>query len=298
MNPTTKKTTGSTKRMSSPPTEEWLTRPGGIAERLRRARTAAKLTGKELAQLAGWAPSKVSRLETGGQMPTTADLDTWAELCHLGKDAAAELRALLDEVQSARSEWVTRFRGGQIAVQRDYNKLVAASSRIRYFETVWVPGLLQTPEYAHITFTGIAALHGTPRDEIGGAVRARMERQRHLYDTGKQFEFLIAEPVLRWLLCPPDVMRGQLDRLQSVIGLPNVRIGILPMGVPLRVAPQNGFHLYDELAIVESFTAEDQRRGPEAKKYGEIMDLLWDQAVEGEDARPLIVAAAESLPVR
>ncbi|MEN3612574.1 Scr1 family TA system antitoxin-like transcriptional regulator [Plantactinospora sp. ZYX-F-223] len=81
----------------------------------------------------------------------------------------------------------------------------------------------------------------------------RMQRQAYLYDTTKQFEFLLAEPVLRWLLCPPDVMRGQLDRLQTIVGLPNIRFGIVPMGVPLTTAPQHAVQLYDDLAIVDTF---------------------------------------------
>jgi transcriptional regulator with XRE-family HTH domain len=286
MNPTTRK----------PPTAEWLTRPGGIAQRLKQARTAAKLAGKELAERAGWSPSKVSRLEAGQQMPSSVDIDVWAERTDLGADDTASLHRLLDEVQSARSEWARRLRGGMASVQLDYKALEAESARICYFDTTWIPGLLQTRDYARMVATMMADLHRTSRDEIEAAVAVRMERQQCLYDTGKQFELLVAEPVLRWLLCPPDVMRGQLDRLQTVIGMPNVRFGVLPLSAPIALAPQNAFQIYDDLAIVETFTAEDQRTGPEAEKYKEIMAKLWEDAAEGEDARRLIVTAAASLP--
>ena len=43
----------------------------------------------------------------------------------------------------------------------------------------------------------------------------RLARQRYLYEPGKRFEFLLTEAVLRFLITPPDVMRGQLDRLQN-----------------------------------------------------------------------------------
>ncbi|MEV0810896.1 Scr1 family TA system antitoxin-like transcriptional regulator [Micromonospora sp. NPDC050200] len=48
----------------------------------------------------------------------------------------------------------------------------------------------------------------------------------------------------------PDVMRGQLDRLQTVVGVPNIRFGILPLGVQLAITPQNSFQMYDDIAIV------------------------------------------------
>lgn len=278
------------------PVHEWLTRPGGIAARLRAARISAHLTGKELSEQAGWAPSKVSRIELGNQTPTEDDLDTWARICGMDLDATAGLHGLLGELESSRIQWKHRLRSGLAPVQEDYNRLVARSDRVCHFETTLVPGLLQTREYAHQTFFGIAVLHRTPQDEVEGAVAKRMERQRHLYDTSKQFEFLISEPVMRWLLCPPEVMRGQLDRLQTVIGLPNIRFGVLPMGVMLKTAPQNKFELYDEAVHIETFTADERRSGEEYEKYREILDRLWEEAAEGEDARRLIVSAADGLP--
>jgi hypothetical protein len=42
-------------------------------------------------------------------------------------------------------DWRRRMRRGQVAVQDTYNQLVAESQVIHHFETVYVPGLLQTP---------------------------------------------------------------------------------------------------------------------------------------------------------
>ncbi|MFE9694132.1 Scr1 family TA system antitoxin-like transcriptional regulator, partial [Micromonospora sp. NPDC005806] len=75
------------------------------------------------------------------------------------------------------------------------------------------------------------------------AVATRMQRQQLLYDTSKRLEFLLAERVLQWLLTSPEVMRGQLDPLQTVVGVPNIRFGILPLGVPLATTPQNSFQM-------------------------------------------------------
>ncbi|MFF5176622.1 Scr1 family TA system antitoxin-like transcriptional regulator [Micromonospora sp. NPDC000316] len=85
---------------------------------------------------------------------------------------------------------------------------------IRHFETVYVPGLLQTADYARRILTEMVELHNLDIADVDAAVASRMQRQHLLYDTSKRFEFLLAEPVLRWLLCPAEVMRGQLDRRQ------------------------------------------------------------------------------------
>lgn len=281
--------------MNPSPLEDWLTQPEGLATRLRDLRRAGGLSAKDFAQNLGWQPSKVSRLENGKQMPTPADIETWTRACGAEPTVERALLQLLDETQTSHRDFKRRMRRGQAVVQASYNELVQQSTRIRYFETVWIPGFLQTAEYAHRVFSEMIVLHGLDVEDVDAAVATRMQRQQLLYEPGRQFEFLLAEPVLRWLLCPPAAMRGQLDRLQTVIGMPNVRFGILPMGQPLTITPQNAFQIYDDITIVETFIGETIHRGGEAARYTQVMDKLWTEATTGEDARRLIVQAAQSL---
>lgn len=278
------------------PTEEWLTQPDGLADRLRSMRERAGLSGKQLAEAAGWAPSKVSRLENGRQMPSSADLDTWARATGADPAAAQELMHLLDDVQTAHQDWRRRMRRGQAVVQAKYNQLVAESRLIRYFETAYVPGLLQTRDYAQRVLQEMVELHGPNAQDVDAAVALRMQRQQAVYDPTKRFEFLLCESVLRWLICPPDVMRGQLDRLQTVIGVPNVRFGILPFSVQLATTPQNSFQMYGDVAVVETFTGETFLPDEETAAYAQIMERLWKEAVVDDAARRLIVAAAGAIP--
>jgi transcriptional regulator with XRE-family HTH domain len=278
------------------PIEEWLTEPDGLADRLRALRTQAGLSGKELAEAAGWHPSKVSRIENGKQSPSPADLDTWARLAGADVAAVQDLMRILSEVQTTHRDWKRRMRRGQSGVQAAYNQLVQDAAVIRHFETVYVPGLLQTAEYARAVLSEMVRLHGLDVQDVEPAVTTRLQRQRYLYDHSKRFEFLLAEPVLRWLICPPTAMRGQLDRLQTIVGLPNVRFGVVPMGVELPTSPQNAFQMYDDLALAETFIGETSHRDDDAEKYGRVMDLLWAEAVTGEEARRLIVRAAEEIP--
>ncbi|MEU5724422.1 DUF5753 domain-containing protein [Micromonospora sp. NPDC047738] len=208
---------------------------------------------------------------------------------------AEDLLRMLGEVQAAHRSWRRQMRQGQAAVQDSYNQLVAESPLIRHFETVWVPGLLQTADYARRALTEMVELHNLDIADVDTAVATRMQRQQFLYDTTKRFEFLLAEPVLRWLLVSPEVMRGQLDRLQTVVGVPNIRFGILPLGVPLATTPQNSFQMYDDVAIVETFVGETTYRDDEAATYTRAIERLWEEAVTGEDARRLIVRAAQDL---
>jgi transcriptional regulator with XRE-family HTH domain len=277
--------------------KEWLTQPEGLATRLRALRAQAGLSGKELAGANGWQQSKVSRIEHGDQKTSVADIEAWARTCGADAETVRELLAMRTEAQVWNATFRSRMASGQAPVQRSYTDLARSSGLIRHYETTFIPGPLQVPEYAHHVLTAMKTLHETI-DDVDAAVEERMQRAQMLYDPGKRWEFLLAEPVLRWLLCPPAVMRTQLDRLQTVIGLERIRFGIIPMGVELAVAPQNTVEIYtngETIAVAETFIGETWFRDDEALAYGRAMDMLWDEAAEGDRARELITSAASML---
>jgi transcriptional regulator with XRE-family HTH domain len=273
------------------PADERLTRPGGLAERLFRARKAAGLRQDRMAADLGWDRTKISKIENGRQTPSVDDITAWATAT--GRpDEAAELIELLHDVEAVHTRWRRRLRGGLAEVQEDIDRRTQSAKRIRNAELVLIPGLLQTAGYARAIVTQVSAIYGI--NDIDAAVAARMSRQGVLYDQGKVFEFAICEAALRMLPCPPAVMLGQLDRLMSM-DLPNVTLGIIPMGRELAVMPFNGFLLLDDQLAVETWSGKDEERGDEAVVHERIFDGLMAEAVTGEDARRLIAAAAEAL---
>jgi transcriptional regulator with XRE-family HTH domain len=277
------------------PTGEWLNQPGGLAERLMRLRKAAGLTGDELAARLGWTRSKIPKLENGRQMPTETDITAWAEACGYPADAQ-ELLHLLSEAEAVHRQWRHQLRAGHAALQSDFDALVRPANRIRSFEIMLIPGLLQTPDYARYRALEAVRLHGTDAAKVDETVVARMRRQEVLYDTAKTFEFIVCEAAFRYLLCPPQVMRAQLDRLLGMLGLSHITLAIIPPGRELAVAPMVGFLMADDVTVVESFTSMDTLRGAESQKYAAIADSLLTDAVTGEAARELVAAAMTALP--
>ena len=276
------------------PTGEWLNQPGGLAERLVRLRKAAGLTGDRLAALLGWPRSKVPKIENGRQMPTDADIRAWADACGQ-PEAVPELLDMLSNAQAVHRQWRHQLRSGHAALQAEFDALVRQAKRVRNFEVLLIPGLLQTPDYARYRALEAVRLHGTAPDGVEATVAARMRRQEVLYDTSKTFEFIITEAALRYLLCPPRVMYAQLERLTTVSEFGHVTLGIIPPDTELAIAPMVGFLMADDVTVVETFTSQDILRGDESAKYGEISDGLAAEAVTGDDARRLVVSAAASL---
>lgn len=279
--------------------EEWLSQPDGVATRLRALRVQAALTGQQLAAANDWAQSKVSRIERGQQMPSPEDIEAWCRACGANEATAAELVSKRDEARVWQATFRQQMSHGQAAEQARHTNLAAKSTFIRYFDTAFVPGFLQVPEYMRRIFDEMIRLHELKIDDVDAAIAERLERQQMLYDPSKRFEFLVAEPVLRYLLVTPAVMRTQLDRLQTVIGLDRIRFGVIPEGVELATTPQNSMQIYsgdDLIAVTETYVKEIFFEGAEATAFNRAFDLQWKDAVEGERARELINRAARGLP--
>jgi hypothetical protein len=80
--------------------------------------------------------------------------------------------------------------------------------------------------------------------------------------------------------------------------MPNVRFGILPLGVPLSAIPQGPCVLYvgeEVTAAIENFAEEGLYRGADAAACLRAVDRLWEKAVEGESARRLLTEAVDAL---
>ncbi|MBA4865897.1 helix-turn-helix transcriptional regulator [Streptomyces sp. PSKA54] len=264
-----------------------------LGARLRELR--AGITGRDLAARLGWPQSKVSKLETGRQTATAADLTAWAEATG-HPEAAEELTARLQGMESHVRSWRRQLRAGHRPVQDALTVEYERSTVLRAWEGSMVVGMLQTPDYARHIFTRYAELHGTKRD-IDDAVRARVRRQDLLYQPGRTFHIVMWEAALHAGVCPPNVLAAQLDRLGGVIGLDTVKLGIVPFGAPVNIPPANGFWLYDErLAIVEDWHAELWLDDTDSLRvYRRVWDTLNQSAVYGSHAHRLIARARAHL---
>jgi hypothetical protein len=229
-------------------------------------------------------------------MLTDDDLLAWTRACNASHDTTEALLGLLAEAQGIHREWKQQVRLGQAVIQRNYDELARKAKVIRNAEVVYIPGLLQTADYARSRIAEGVRLHGASAEGVDAATAQRIQRQQILYDTSKAFEFVITEAALRFLLCPRAAMLAQLDRLLALTGLAHIKLGIIPFGVELWTTPQNAFILLDdELAIVETFVGETMHHAEEAEAYAAAMNSLAAEARYDEQARTLIVRASEAI---
>lgn len=263
-----------------------------LGGRLRDLRKDAELTGRQLALLAGWHSSKVSKIEYGKQTPSEEDIRTWCQECRC-TDQAEDLIAAVRDIEAMYVEWRRRLRTGTRRRQEKSQALEAETKLMCWYEPVLVPGLLHTAEYAAAVLRRVIDFYDIP-DDLEAGVAARMERQQILYKGDHRFHFILAQQALYTRVGDDAVMAGQLDRLLTVLSLPRVRLGILPRDHPY-VVPSNQLILFDDRIVhVETVSAELTITQPrELALYARMFQELSKLAVYGQRAGALIRAALD-----
>jgi transcriptional regulator with XRE-family HTH domain len=243
-------------------------------------RKRAGRTQAWLAQRCNMSQTKLSNIETGRITPGLVDVELILRSLDAPSELVAEVAAL---ARLAHTEWQGKrasWRRGLEKRQAELAGLEAEATTLRYFLPSMVTGLLATPEYIR------ASLGHSPGD-ISKTVARKLERQAALYDNAKQFTFLLTEQAARWAVVPRAAMAVQIDRLVSISHLPNVRIGVIPLGTVVGRGPLNTFTVYDQrLATVESFTGrivfQDAR---DIAEHLAVFGLYEAHALFGDEAR-------------
>jgi len=265
-----------------------------LGHRLRDIRRDAGLTGRQLAGLAGWHSSKVSKIEYGKQTPSEDDIHTWCR--HSGaNDQIPDLIATVRHIEAMYVEWRRMLGTGTRRRQKTSLELEEQTRLLRWYEPLLIPGILHTAEYAAAVMRRVIDFYQIP-DDLDAGVAARMERQQILYRGDHRFHFIIAHQALLTIVGDADVMIGQLDRLLAVMSLPRVKLGIIPARAEYRV-PTNQFIMFDDrLVHVETISAELSISQPrEITLYTKAFHELTQQATYGQTARILITTALDNL---
>lgn len=263
-----------------------------LGHRLRDIRKDAGLTGRQLAALAGWHSSKVSKIEYGKQTPSEEDIRSWCH--HTGtSNQIADLVATVRNIEAMYIEWRRMLGTGTRRRQQASRNLEAKTRLMCWYEPLLIPGILHTAEYAEAVLRRVIDFYDIP-DDLDEGVAARMERQQILYRGNHRFHFVITHQALLTTVGDNNVMIGQLDRLLAVMSLPRVALGILPTFTKYRV-PTNQFIMFDNrLVHIETVSAELTISQPrEIVLYAKAFEQLTKQAVTGNDARALINAALD-----
>ncbi|MER7334996.1 MULTISPECIES: helix-turn-helix transcriptional regulator [unclassified Micromonospora] len=210
-----------------------------LGAQLRRLRESSGVTREG----AGWeiraSESKISRMELGRVGFKERDV---ADLLTLyGVTASEEREALLKLARDANSPgWWHRYGDVLPSWFQSYLGLEAAAALIRSYEVQFVPGLLQTREYARAV---VLLGHGRAAPaEIERRVALRMQRQRLLRRESPPLLWAVVdEAALRRPIGGREVMRGQVAALIEATKSPHIRLQVIPFAAGGHAAAGGAF---------------------------------------------------------
>ncbi|MFP3987777.1 helix-turn-helix transcriptional regulator [Streptomyces sp. E11-3] len=195
---------------------------------LLRLRDAAGLTQPQAAAALSATAAKVAKMEKGWVPFREPDIRALCEL--YGVSDAQVVDRLLSLAKTDRERrkvkgWWNEY--PELRALVEYVALEDIATGVRTWQGAFVPGLLQTPDYARALAVGNADWDDP--DEIERFVEAKIARQVRLTDANPlQLWALIGEGALRQLVGGRDVMRAQLAHLVQAAGHPHVKVQVVP----------------------------------------------------------------------
>jgi transcriptional regulator with XRE-family HTH domain len=270
-----------------------------LAANLRRLRIAAGMTIDQVAVAIEVSRSKISRIETGTVGASPRDVRDLLELYGIG---AEQRDQLLRAAREAREKGWWHAYSDVLPSNSLYVAMEAAAVRIRTYEALLVPGLLQTPAYAR---AAIHALHPALRpSEVDRWVELRQVRQARLArDDPPVFSTIVDEAVLGRPIGGRSVMREQLRRLVDDGTRSAVTLQVLPFEAGEHAAMYGpftilGFQNPDQPDVVylENLARElCLERAEELLRYSEAFDHLQALALDPDASIAFLIRRCAEL---
>ncbi len=275
-----------------------------LGRQLRELREAKGITREEAGYEIRGSESKISRMELGRVGFKERDV---ADLLTLyGVNDETERAVMIGLARQANNPgWWHRYTDVLPSWFQAYLGLEASAALIRTYEVQFVPGLLQTKDYARAVV--MLGHRRAPVDEVERRVSVRMTRQDVLTRADPpQLWVVVDEAVLRRPIGGPDVMREQIMALIEVNKLPHVRLQVIPFHTGGHAAAGGAFTFlrfsdpelpdvvymeqltsalyFDKRDDIESYAAAMERLCIEAEQPGRTAEIL-ERTLQGLRAR-------------
>ncbi|MCI2418122.1 helix-turn-helix domain-containing protein [Saccharopolyspora sp. K220] len=271
-----------------------------LGAQLRRLRENAEILPAEAAYAIRGSESKISRMELGKVAFKERDIVDLLTMYGV-TDPAERARFLQLVAESKQPGWWNRYAVAMPQWFQDYVGLEGAAARIQTYELQFVPGLLQTEEYA----LAIAS-SGHPKlvdDDARRRVSLRMKRQKLLArPDAPRLWAVVDESVLHRPIGGVDVLRRQFDHLLEMTKLPNIALQVVPFALS-GYAAEGSFtmlrfaepELPDVVFLEHLGGALYLDKREEIEWYGRTLDRLMVDARTPEQSRQMLLKMRAAL---
>ncbi|MEU6278496.1 helix-turn-helix transcriptional regulator [Streptomyces populi] len=266
---------------------------------LRRARSEANLTQRQVAARMEWSPSKLLRIEAGEVGISVNDLRSLLGLYGL---LPQDVERLLDLARGSRKMPFTEYKDIYGKEFLDFLAMESSAFVTRSFQPLVMPGLLQTEEYA-LEIIRAYTPDRFSEQQHQRMVEARMLRQETLERDHAEVFFILDESVIRRQVGGPGVMRAQLRRLAELAAHPRRQIMIFPFSRGAHAASQGPFTLFEFEEDMPPFLYLENLRGTalvstaaeDVIGYTALFWKLEEQSIKGDRVPQVLLQIAERM---
>lgn len=266
---------------------------------LKQFRRESGKTVKDAAAWLGMGESNVSKIEGAKQQIKVQTVRALCQFYDIDESKAGYLVKLAAE--SNQRGWWTAYRDTVPDWFRQFVGLEADALDLWNYESEYVPGLLQTPDYVR------ALLRSTrtdlTEDDIDKAIQLRRERQERLDGQHPpRLHFYLNEAVIRRPIGDSSVMREQLESLVESSKLDHITLRVLPFSAGPHPAMFGSFVMMqfpDEEA--PAFVYVEHERGAiyqedpgDVDRFTVIVDELERLSLSPEDTREILFEASNA----
>jgi len=251
-----------------------------LGAQLRRLRETSGVSRDDAGYHIRASGSKISRMELGRVSFKERDVTDLLE--YYGITDPAEKEKLVQLTREANATpWYQKFQDVVPDWFHVFVGLEEAAQLIRVYEVQFVPGLLQTEEYARAIITQGAP--GVDKDEVDRRVALRMGRQKLLTrDNPPRYWVIMDEAALRRPMGGRDVHVKQIERLIDLVGEPNITLQVMPFKYGGHAAEAGAFTIMrfpetdlPDVVYMEYLTGAHYIDKPEeVERYAAVMERL------------------------
>jgi transcriptional regulator with XRE-family HTH domain len=245
---------------------------------LREWRNLAGLTLEQCEADLDMSTSALGRVENGQQNIHPMIVRAMLELYHTPEQEWDDILELAKEAKR-RTEWQNLG-----VAAHAYVVLESEAVAVRSFQPAFIPGLLQTTDYAREVFD----LDSAALRRRNLAIRLK-RRERLAGANPLTYDAIVDETALRRPLGDRAMRREQLAHLIEVAALPNVTLRVLPISVGANVGMRGAFNVLrfppdtiDDIGYVDHAAGSSQITKPDrvkalANQFRQIEEIVLPQ---------------------
>lgn len=270
-----------------------------LAAELRRLRAATDLTREEVTEKTGINAATLYRIEKAQAKPQKRTLLALLDLYEVADERRADLVAI--QRGSDDRGWLRPYHAGLFEGYAAYIGFEAEARTVRNYESLFIPGLVQTEAYARAVVKGV--LPTASQKAVEERVQVRMERQALLTkEDPLRLWAIVDEAALRRAVGSREVMREQALHLLRLMEEPHFTFQVIPFDKGAHVGMSGSFVHMDfpdpadpEVVYVDSWAGDVFLESEaELRHYKSMFEHLQAVAMGPNDSAALLAEVAEA----